>query len=366
MVIINNTIIPRSVSPKAAKKPAIIKWNGKRMLRSQSIRAPIKDIYETSRSMDFLKINLIGASGSGKTTLSFVISHGLHILDPTFTIHHLKDEDLINFKETIERLPRGNILIVFDDLSEIVTKFGKAALDRLKGNLTTARHLGDTGRKLIIILNFHSQKQLDKVLRISNFTFYTECHNEEVGYFEELLGKQYKQMILQFVKLRAQSRMYHKFSFPLTKGNNFTYRDGDPFRLILYNNGVSTRFCVTPQLDFVTNGVTCQTCYPAAVTEENTKNLNDFMADYTKKFGKSTAKKAVELKLLQQGINTQLKRVQQAQKYIERYLARKEINLMELADKFGLKERVTNLFPDKQPEFADTKEINPLKKNDET
>ena len=72
-------------------------------------------------------------------------------------------------------------------------------------------------RKLIIILNFHSQKQLDKVLRISNFTFYTECMNEEVGYFEELLGKQHKPKILQFVKLRAQARMYHKFSFILSK-----------------------------------------------------------------------------------------------------------------------------------------------------
>ena len=86
-----------------------------------------------------------------------------------------------------------------------------------------------------MILNFHSQKILDKFIRISNFTFYTDCQLEEIGYLEELLGKQNSQKINQFAKLRSQSRMYHTFSFPLskTKGDYFTYKDGNPFSVIL-------------------------------------------------------------------------------------------------------------------------------------
>ena len=69
----------------------------------------------------------------------------------------------------------------------------------------------------------------------------------------------------------------------------------------------------------------------------------------SKKFGKGIAKRAVELKLLRQGFYTQPKRVMQAEKYIEQFFAAKKINLEELAELYGLKERTTKLFPDKKP-----------------
>jgi len=55
------------------------------------------------------------------------------------------------------------------------------------------------------------------------------------------------------------------------------------------------------------------------------------------------------LKLLRQGINTQPKRVAQAEKYIEMFFDEKKINLEELAEKYGLKETKTRIYPDKQP-----------------
>ena len=94
----------------------------------------------------------------------------------------------------------------------------------------------------------------------------------------------------------------------------------------------------------------CQTC--EKVTESTTLNIEDFAKDYSKKFGVNNAKRAVELKLIQQGIITLPKRVMQAQKYIEQFLALRKINLNELADKYGLQERTTKLFPDKQPEVS--------------
>ena len=326
------------------------------MIRSQSINACVDDIYETSRSMGFVKINLIGASSSGKTVLGDVLAHQLHSRDPTFEVHKLKDSDLIDFKKTIQNLSTNNQILIFDDLSGLVAGYGKTALETLRAEITTVRHIGDSNqdRKIIMILNFHAQKMLDKFLRISNFTFYTDCQLEEIGYLEELLGKQHKQKINQFAKLRSQSRMYHKFSFILSKGNTFTYKDGDPFRILLYNNGLSTRFVVSPQLKWILSkggkedDKSCEICFPADKSEETRMNLDQFVEDFSGKFTKGVAKRAVEAKLRQRGYYAQPKRVMQAEKYIDMFFDEKKINLEELAKAFKLDERHTKLFPDKQ------------------
>ena len=322
------------------------------MLRSQSINACVDDIFETSRSMGFVKINLIGASSSGKTVLADVLAHQLHKKDPTFEVHSLQDSDLIDFKKTIQGLSTNNQILKFDDLSGLVAKYGKTALENLRSEVTTVRHIGDSNqdRKIIMILNFHAQKMLDKFLRISNFTFYTDCQLEEIGYLEELLGKQHKQKIIQFAKLRSQSRMYHKFSFLLSKGNSFTYKDGDPFRILLYNNGLSTRFVVSPQLRWIMGEEkTCEVCFPADKTEATKMNLEQLVDDFTHKFSKGVAKKAIELKLRQRGYYTQTRHVMQAERYLDLYLDEKKINLEELATVFGLEERHTALHATKKP-----------------
>ena len=67
---------------------------GQRCLRNQSINACVDEIFETSKSMGFVKINLIGASSSGKTVLGSVLAHQLHTRDSTFEVHHFEDKDL--------------------------------------------------------------------------------------------------------------------------------------------------------------------------------------------------------------------------------------------------------------------------------
>lgn len=333
-------------------KPTVIWWKDVQMLRSQSINACVHEIYESSKSMGFLKINLVGASSSGKTTIQNLLAHLLHVLDPSFEVHFLEDKHLIDFKATIQGLSRNNQILCFDDLSGLIAKYGKTALDRLKAEITTIRHIDNQeDRKIIMILSFHAQKQLDKFLRISNFTFYTDCQNEELGYLEELLGKQQKSKISQFAKLRAQSRMYHKFTFPLGRRDSFTYKDGDPFRVVLYNNGITTRFVVSPQVSWVLGDKICQTCEPTEKTDESKANLDQFVERFTKCFTKGICKRAIQNKLLRQGIDTQPKRVQQAEQHISKFFDFKKINLEELGQKYGLEERgfKTRLLPDKQP-----------------
>ena len=146
--------------------------------------------------------------------------------------------------------------------------------------------------------------------------------------------------------------MSHKFTYQLGgRGHSFTYKDGDPFQAMLYNNGVKTRDVVSPTLEWILEDEICHICNPAIESASTKINLEEFVNDYSKKFTKGLAKRAVELKLLELGFNTQPKRVQQAKKYIEMFLSRKQINIDELADAFDLKEIVTNNRLEKQPEF---------------
>ena len=169
-------------------KPVVIKWQGVPMLRSQSINACVNEILEASKNLSFLKINLIGASGSGKTTLSNVLAHQLHTKSEIpYEVHFFRDEQLINFKETVKGLSSNNQILVFDDLSGLIANYGKSALDKLKAEITTIRHIdGKEDRKIIMMLNYHAQKSSDKFLRISNMKFYTYCHTEEITYLQDL------------------------------------------------------------------------------------------------------------------------------------------------------------------------------------
>jgi len=358
-MLIEKRKIERSESTTKKKKPTIINWNDAKLLRSHSITECSKEILRASQKRGFVKVNLIGASSSGKTNLGDVLAHQLHELDETFEVNKFKDFDLIDFKKTIERLSKNNQILIFDDLSGLVANYGKQALEKLKSEITTIRHIGETNqdRRIVMILNFHAQKMLDKSIRISNFTFYTECQLEEIGYLEELLGKKYKYQIAEFAKKKSQSTTSEegKFSFTLSKGNAFTYKDSEPFRLMLYNNGSTTRFIVAPKLSWIiTNGGenpenSCEICFPADKSAETKMNLEQFVEDFSFKFNKGVAKKAVELKLRQRGYYAQSKRVAQAERYIELFFDEKKINLEELAMAYGLEEKKTRLDTTKLP-----------------
>jgi ABC-type dipeptide/oligopeptide/nickel transport system ATPase component len=337
-------------SKQAKNKPVIIDWKNTKMVRNHSIRSCVHEILQFSSRLGMVRINIIGASGSGKTSLAETIAHLSHTMsDVPYEVKFMKKEDLVDFTATIKSLSSNNQILVFDDLSWMSADFNKKQIEQLKSQITTVRHIDDNvDRKMIVIFNTHAQKVMDKFLRIANFTFYTSCSSEEVTYLLESLGKKYNQKIELFRRLRIQSMGQGRFSFPLGKSGSFTYKAFEPFLPYLFTNGDFARFVVSPLRTWIDKD--CQTC--EKVVESTKENIDEFVNDYSKKFTKGIAKRAVELKLLQQGIATQPKRVLQAQQYIERFLNVKKINLMELAEKYGLEERTTKLFPDKQPEIT--------------
>jgi len=358
MEVITRMVKRPESSTSQKNKPTIIKWKNVPFVRGHSINRCVDDIIQFNQRRQFLKINLIGMSGTGKTTLMKVLAHQIHKASPVpYEVKFFNAEQLSNFKATVEGLSNSNQILCFDDLSGLVDRFGKKALDRLKAEMTTIRHINDQeDRKIIMMLSFHAQKMLDKNLRISNFAFYTDCQLEEIDYLIDLLGKQDTHKIKFFQKLKATAGMSHKFTYKLGgRGHSFTYKDGDPFQAMLYNNGVNTRDVVSPTLEWILGDEICHICNPAIESATTKINLEEFVNDYSKKFTKGLAKRAVELKLLELGFNTTPKRVQQAKKYIEMFLSRKQINIEELADAFNLKETRTLIPLVKQPEFLEDK-----------
>ena len=357
------TIIMESNESKARKKqkPVIINWGknkaGKpaKMVRNHSIRSAVMEILQFSSRLGMVRVNIIGASGSGKTSLSSTISHLLHSMSMEkykvpYEVKFMQKEDLVDFTATIKNLSPNNQILVFDDLSWMGADYSKKQIEKLKAEITTVRHIGDSNqdRKMIVIFNTHAQKVMDKFLRIANFTFYSSCSNEEVTYLQEMLGKKYSSKIDLFRRLRIQSNGQGRFSFPLGKRDSFTYTAFDPFLPYLFSNGDFVRFVCSPLRSWIQKD--CPTC--EAVVESTKENIDEFVTDYSKKFGKGICKRAIELKLLQSGKITQPKTVQQAQKYIERFLSMKKLNLDELAEKYGLEERRTLLTHTKQPEVT--------------
>ena len=352
------TVILESNESKRSqgKKPVIISWGKNKeglpakLVRNHSLRSTVHEILQFSSRLGMVRINIIGASGSGKTSLAESIAHLCHTMSEIpYEVKFMQKEDLVDFTATIKSLSSNNQILVFDDLSWMGADFSKKQIEKLKSEITTIRHIdGNTDRKMIVIFNSHAQKVMDKFLRIANFTYYSSCSSEEVTYLLEMLGKKYHQKIDLFRRLRIQAMGQGKFHFPLGKSNSFTYKAFDPFLPYLFSNGDFVRYVVSPLRSWIDKD--CQTC--EKVTESTTLNIEDFAKDYSKKFGVNNAKRAVELKLIQQGIITLPKRVMQAQKYIEQFLALRKINLNELADKYGLQERTTKLFPDKQPEAS--------------
>jgi energy-coupling factor transporter ATP-binding protein EcfA2 len=347
---ITTRVLPRPISTAARTgKPVIIEWKKCKMVRNQSIRSAVDEIVKTSSRLGFTKINIIGGSGTGKSSLSATLAHLIHeMADVPYSVRFFQKEDLLDFTATIKTLTDNPQILIFDDLSYLAASFGKNQIEKLKAEITTVRHIDEkSDRPIIIIMNFHAQKALDKFLRIANFAFYSSCSQEEIGYLQELLGQRYTSKIELFKKLRIQATGSGKFTFPLGRKHSFTYKAFEPFLPFLFSNGDTTRFVVSPLRTWIQP--LCQTCIPARQTVKTKINLKEFIDDYNTKFTIGNAKTAVKIKLYQNGINVFSKRISQAMKYIDQYLEKREINLEDLANAYELTPTKGLLFPDKKP-----------------
>ena len=336
-------------SPKKPTAPVTIEWKGERMIRNHSLRAAVHEIIKMSSSLDVVKINIIGIPASGKTTLAGTIAHLVHkMAEIPYAVRFLNKDNLLNFQETLKNLTPTNYVLIFDDVSFLSANANKKQIEIVKQAFTEIRHLeGGQDVKIIAIFNFHYTRALDKYLRQCEFSFYTSIGSSEFENMQQMLGVKNTRKLEIFRRIWHQGHMKGKFTFRLGNKKFFSYSMRNPFIPLLFSNGHSVRFVISPKREWI--DPICSIC---AIKDDKIEyaNLEDFTNDFSKKFTIGNAKAAVKIKLFQNGINGYPKRVKQAMKYIDQFLEQNNFNLEDLALAYDLNIKETKLFPDKQPD----------------
>jgi nicotinamide riboside kinase len=338
-----------SASPKKPTAPVTIEWKGERMIRNHSLRAAVREIIKMSSSLDVVKVNIIGIPASGKTTLAGTIAHLVHkMAEIPYAVKLLNKDNLLNFQETLKNLTPTNYVLIFDDVSFLGANANKKQIEIVKQAFTEIRHLeGGQDVKIIAIFNFHYTRALDKYLRQCEFSFYTSIGSSEFENMQQMLGVKNTPKLELFRRIWQQAYTRDKFTFQLGRKKFFSYSMRKPFIPLLFSNGYSVRFVVSPKREWI--DPICSTC--AAIDDKVEFNsLEEFVNDFSKKFTIGNAKAAVKIKLFQNGINGYSKRVKQAMKYIDQCLEQNNFNLEDLALAYDLNIKKTKLFPDKQPD----------------
>jgi hypothetical protein len=346
---------PAESSFRKKNIPVCITWREEPLIRNHSIRSTVDEVLKMSETLDVVKINIIGNPSTGKTTCAEVISHLVHKMSEQrngipYAVKFFDKNDLLNIKETIASLSPTNYCLVFDDLSFLASIAGKKKLEVVKQAFTEIRHLeGGQDIKVIAIFNFHYTRGLDKYLRNSEFSYYTSIGSEEYENMQQIVGNKNSYKLDHFKKLWQQAYTKGKFVYMLGK-KPFVYPMRKPFAPLLFWNNQSLRFIVSPKRDWIDS--ICHICADTPKSKETEMNLDEFVEDFKRKHTDGTAKSALKIKLMQAGIITYSKRTVQAMRFIDQSLAKHEINLEDLAIKFGLSKTNTNLMPSKQPEVT--------------
>jgi len=332
-VIIETRLVESKEEKHYDHRPTIIKWKTVPMIRNHSLRITVQQIVKKSETYDVVKIGLIGNQSTGKTCLSLTLAHLIHKISKVpFSVRVFNKENLTNFEETLASLSPANYVLIFDDVSFLGAKITKNQIERIKQSLTEIRHLeGGQDVKIITILNYHYTLGLDKYLRQSDFKYFTSVGSSEVENMMNIVGKKYFSKIQQFKKIMAKADMMGKFTYKLGKKGYFSYTHRSPFIPLLFYDEISLRHVVSPLREWI--DPICSTCTLFSSKEkfESEIPVKQFCDESGVKFGEPKFKAAVKLKLFTNGINVYARDLVAASRYLDRALAKKIINLEEIA-----------------------------------
>lgn len=345
---IENRQIELRVGGKKTEAPVTIEWKGERMMKSHSVRSTVKEIIRYSKSLDVVRIGIVGNPHTGKSTLSSLLAHLIHTMsDIPFTVRVFNKKNLLNFKDTIRTLEPANYILVFQDVSFLGANAEKKQIEMAKQAMTEIRHLDDGTTvhdvKIITIMEYHYTLGLDKYLRQADFRYFTSVGSSEIENMEKIVGRKYVPMVGEFQKMHNRAIVKGKFIFKLGKmGKFFVYNYRQPFIPLLFFNNDSLRYVVSPTRQWV--DPICSICETAdGNTIQNGVSVDKFLPESYDKFGEQTFKTAIKQELLINGIYTYSPAVTQARKYLQQALQTKLFSLEEIAVKANLSITKTRL-----------------------
>jgi len=312
--------------------PIVTTWRGIKMIKSHSIRATVKEIVQFSKSLDVVKIGIIGNQHTGKSTMSVMLAHLIHTMSPIpFAIRVFDKESLLDFQATLKSLTPANYVLVFTDVSFMGATAGKKQIEMVKQAMTQIRHLpGGQDVKIITIMEYHYTLGLDKYLRQSDFRYFTSIGSSELENMERIVGSKYMSKILQFQRMYQKAVAKGFFSFRLGQ-NAFGYKYRNPFIPSLFFDNSSLRYVVSPTREWI--DPTCSICdFASNPSMESVISADQVRDEGYSKFTPQVFKSALKHKLLLNGLTTYSSPIVQAERYIDRVLMKKSISLTQLAD----------------------------------
>lgn len=226
---------------------------GHPIVQSHSIQQKAREILKHNQRANFSRISFNGQMGSGKTSAILHLTHLLHTIGAeeygrNYAVNHIDSELLLDPEKYAESIPPVDQIIITDDTSYVTEMMGKFKKAMLKRITTKMRHSEQNGVhvtfNVITIIVTHYTKGHDKFLRDVDFRFITTVTPEEKRSIAEIVGKD---MMQKFMWRSYQLEVNGKLAIQLDPRDPFDvlwYKDGQPFRLMLYSSKYGNHYCV--------------------------------------------------------------------------------------------------------------------------
>lgn len=238
------------VGEKTSKYRGAILFKGEQIAQWHNPKLIINDIYNENKIKRFTACLFIGSPGTGKTTLTSFIAHSLHQMGG-YVVLRLGKKDILRLEEILNSLPDSDIILIFDDLSNVfkLPEFRKYKSEILSV-LTEARHPAfvDTDRRVIVFANIHYLNSIEKMWRSQGgWKIYTDMSDEDQQNFNNITSSRYKNKVRNFSRVTLDMVRKGKFTVSTTSKSKKTYTTDNPFRFAMVYDSRNVRFMMYPK-----------------------------------------------------------------------------------------------------------------------
>lgn len=326
---------------KSKNKPVIGEWNGQKMILNQSINAAVDEILNQLKTLDLVKVNIVGNPSTGKTALAETLGHLIHSrADIHFLVRKFGRDDLKKFGDTLSTLEPTNHCLIFDDVSFMSAELSGKGQKTVEKEVTEIRHLpGGKDVKVVLIFNSHYTPAVSKFLRQSDYHIYTSLGSSDYDNLLKLTSGRYSRIMNTFQGNFLSSIKRGVFGYTLgKKTNQFVYQYRKPFAPILFFNGESLRVCVYPLRKWIKDP--CAICSHAVGKNEvlSVKDAETLKESMSEKYGERVPLQALRALGLLQGINVYGANVKRCMKEFELWSDSHNVGFDQLLQTFNLSE----------------------------